>query len=262
MVDKTRAALLLAVSCVLPLLTLPASAEAQRDTGGKPDCASQILWLDASNEKAVFIPAVVLAQTALDELPLSRTDRDILESDISRFQNNERGYCDRPQDRLEQGTSPEAVTFESLLNEAPVVFEGTIHEIVDGWSPWTNDISQVAYIRVDEVIKGSEIPDGPSQGQSIGVLFKGGRVVIADIVLCADPIRELYSPRIQERVLISGTPWSGDARFFNAAARFPIVGDGVVAQPYSTLRADQAHISLSDIKGALKKDQRKVEGEQ
>jgi len=214
----------------------------------------QTLWLDGSHERALFVPEGTLQEAEIDKLPISEGAREILKRQVEKFKREQNDYCDSPSTTAEQGVLQETFTFEEILASNEIVLVGIVEDIVHGWSPWTNRISHVAYMRVDEIVMGSTVDDAPTVGDTVAVLFEGGRTLVAGTLICGKPIEGLYTPALEDKVLLSGDAWPSDPRFFNARARFPIVGGELVAQPYKNLRKDQLSRPLTTVREELRAD--------
>jgi len=206
----------------------------------------RVLWLDADHQFALFLPERVTATATVDDLPLKPYQRRALERIVGIFQNPESGYSCMKKSTPEPGAG-DAMSIDQLISSAEVSFTGTVVRTVPGWSPWTSEVVTTAYIQVDELIHGGEVPGSPRSGDIIAIYYYGGTTVVENTQLCADPIKNFPIPLKGDRILLAGKPWQEDPSFFYDTARFPLVDDEIRPEPRADLVKDSLPRPLKEV---------------
>lgn len=216
-----------------PTATLGSPAgSAPGAASGDPTYADRIITQGSGPLAPTFIPQAVLAQTAIEDLPLSPQQLEYL-----RWKLGLRGAPDKRLESLNRETwlremrakhaepirdcevpssifrkkPTSAGRSENLLEyiqDADLAFVGTVVAVVDGWSARESAPYQAVYLRAVEVIKDRH-HEVPADGV-LPFLRQGGSVEIAGLRLCAERQSASEPAQVGDSVLVGGVVPSAD----------------------------------------------------
>lgn len=223
-----------------------------------PPFEERIIWMDTARARAMFIPQAIFDQYALEELPLTEEDREVLEGKIrmSRPIEDPPPYpwwrpmpkCSWPRHGGPSEPWPSAIPMEQLIQEEEAAFVGEVVAVVQGWDTWLRYVSTAIYYRIDDILLDPK--NHLREGEVLSTHSVGGEITIDKVEVCSYWSKGFYRPVVGDRMLLSGQ-YGESPDFFQATFRFPVVDDEVLPQPIGRL-LDREPQTLEGIKLQLK----------
>lgn len=252
---KNRCITLLLLSL---FFALTAVGEQKRDTG------EEVPLRVGAAQGSVFLPEDLLTETPIDQLPISEAGRSILRRMVDQqrrpqvwarfFAGRRVPSCVTRFSSMEPGTDPGSATLPETLADAEIVLTGQIVDVVSGWDAHYSSVAQLATVRVEEVVRRSEVSSSLAVDREVRVLFRGGRVRVGGTEICHRPRDGFYRPVTGDRIVVAGRPEERGLPLFVGGYVFPLKDDGVQPQPYASVVEETRSYALTGLRESITTD--------
>lgn len=251
----TKKLYILAIAAALLLVTGIAALQVEAERPHERSFAApSVLWMDEEKGKTIFVSESTLNEESLSNHPSLEYFRTRLrmKREPEMYKHLYHGQiipeCEGRMTRSPQGAATLTKSLSEIILGKPAAFVGRVEQLVPGWDSWHEEVAMLAYLEVEEVIHSNSPTPAPVVGQRIGVLFSGGSIAIHGTIVCDKIDESFYSPRLDDRVIVTGAGWKSDARFFVKSEVFPMVGDEILPQPYPSLQEAARSDSLTNLR--------------
>lgn len=195
----------------------------------------EVLWLEASQQVAAFVPESLLLGDALLSAPLATIDRERLAAWKVLNTRNEAqdttSSCAPARRVPPVGSAADATSLVGVLGRSPQVILVTINAIESGYSPWFGTVARRISVSVEALVRGN----GIARAEELSFVAPGGAARIGTGEICVLTPGGFAVPEIGSQWLLAGARAPEAPQLFAVGVAFPVIDGQVQLQPYPVL---------------------------